>query len=48
MSDALRETLPKLPKRAMEPEWKPKLPKGMVSQERYDQARAKKASWKAK
>ena len=48
MSDALRDTLPKLPKRDTGPEWKPKLPKGMVSQERYDQARVKKGSWKPK
>lgn len=45
MADALREALPKLPKKAAGPEWKTKLPKGVVSQDTYDRTRAKKASF---
>ena len=46
MADALREALPKLPKRETGPAWKPKTPKGVISQDTYDQSRAKKASFK--
>ena len=46
MSDSLREAMPKLPKRESDLTWKPKLPKGVISQDTYDQSRAKKASFK--
>ena len=46
MADALREALPKLPKRDPGPAWKPKSPKGVISQDTYDQSRSKKASFK--
>ena len=46
-SDTLREALPKLPKKS-QTEWKPKTPKGVISQEAYDQSRAKKGSFKPK
>ena len=46
MPDALREPLPKLPKREKEISWKAKTPKGVISQEAYEQSRAKKASFK--
>ena len=48
MPDALREALPKLPKRAAGPSWTPKSPKGVIAQDTYDQSRAKKASWTPK
>ena len=48
MSDALRESLPKLTKREGKIEWKTKLPKGVVSQETYEANRGKKASWTPK
>ena len=35
-----------LGKRAKDLVWKPKLPKGMVSQEAYEGARGKAMSWK--
>lgn len=48
MADTLREALPKLPKRVAGPVWKPKQPKGVISQESYESSRGKARSWKAK
>ena len=45
MADALRESLPKLPKRVEGPTWKPKQAKGTISQESYETARGKKRSF---
>ena len=47
MADTLRESLPKLPKKAEGPQWKPKQPKGVISQGSYETSRGKKVSWKA-
>lgn len=46
MADTLRESMEKLPKRVVGPTWKPKLPKGVISQETFDTTRGKKASFK--
>ena len=48
MADALRESLPKLPKPVAGPEWKIKTPKGVISQESYEKSRGKKRSWSPK
>lgn len=48
MSDTLRESMPKLPKREATTAWKERLPKGVVTQGSYEASRGKKASWKPK
>ena len=45
---SLRDSLKPLVVKATGPTWKTKLPKGMVSQESYEQRRAKAMSWKPK
>jgi len=46
MADPLRESLPKLPKKAAGPQWKVKLPKGVIAQSSYETSRGKARSWK--
>ena len=46
MSDSLREAMPKLPKRESDLTWKPKLPKGVISQDSFHSSRVKKMSFK--
>ena len=47
MPDSLRTSIKPLPKRQIQPTWKVKLPKGMVSQETYETSRGKARTWKA-
>ena len=46
MADALRMSLLPLKKSEGKPAWKPKLPRGVISQDSYEASRGRKASWK--
>lgn len=46
MADSLRSAMKPLPKKKSGPEWKVKLPKGVVSQEAYELRQMKTRSWK--
>ena len=48
MTEALRTSIPPLPKKAPGPAWKTKLPTGVISQDTYESTRGRTMSWKPK